>query len=247
MELPERLARLAAAAVDLIEPGMTVGLGTGSTADAVLRELGRRTAAGLIVTGVATSTRTETLARELGIPLTTLDAVDRLDVGYDGADEIDPHLDAIKGRGGALLYEKLVALSCGRYVLVATTEKCVDRLGERTPVPVEVVPFGWKQTAGRLQALGIEPVLRQNGPHPVPSPIAMREGESLGIADPFRTDNGGYILDCETGPMDDPRRLAAAIKAVSGVVEHGVFLGIASDVLLVDPDGAVQGTERNGR
>jgi ribose 5-phosphate isomerase A len=243
MELPERLARLAAAAVDLIEPRMTVGLGTGSTADAVLRELGRRTADGLVVTGVATSTRTETLARELGIPLTTLDAVDRLDVGYDGADEIDPHLDGIKGRGGALLYEKLVALSCGRYVLVATTEKCVDRLGERTPVPVEVVSFGWKQTAGRLQALGIEPVLRQNGPHPVPSPIAMREGEHR----PFVTDNGGYILDCETGPIDDPRRMAAAIKAVPGVVEHGVFLGIASDVLLVDPDGDVRVTERNGR
>jgi ribose 5-phosphate isomerase A len=245
VELAERLARLAAVAADSVAPGMTVGLGTGSTADAVIRELGKRVADGLVFTGVATSVRTETLARELGIPLTTLDDVARLDLGFDGADEIDPNLDAIKGRGGALLYEKLVALSCERYVLVATTEKRVARLGERTPLPVEVVPFGWKQTAGRLAALEIGPALRRNAtPHPpTPSPVEPGEGEWS----PFRTDNGGYILDCETGPMDDPDRLAAAIKGVPGVVEHGLFLGIVSAMLLVDSDGAVHDTERTGR
>lgn len=224
MELAERLARLAVAAADLVAPGMTVGLGTGSTADAVLRELGRRVADGLVFTGVATSVRTESLARELGIPLTSLDVVDRLDLGIDGADEIDPNLDAIKGRGGALLREKLVALSCDDYVLVATTEKRVNRLGERTSLPVEIVPFGWPQTAARLGALGIRPELRRLPDDP---------------DQPMRTDNGGSILDCETGPLADPAQLAAAVKAVPGVVEHGLFLGNATAALLIDPHGEV--------
>lgn len=222
MELAERLARLAVAAADLVAPGMTVGLGTGSTADAVLRELGRRVEEGLEFTGVATSSRTETLARELGIPLSSLDAVERLDLGYDGADEIAPNLDAIKGRGGALLYEKLVALACEEYVLVATTEKRVALLGERTALPVEIVPFGWKQTASRLATLGIRPALRRVPAHP---------------ERPFHTDNGGWILDCETGPMADPEYLAAPVKAVPGVVEHGMFIGTATRALLVDDRG----------
>jgi ribose 5-phosphate isomerase len=157
VELAERLERLAIVAADLVSPGMVVGLGTGSTAEAVLRELGKRVAAGLRCRGVPTSRRTETLARELGIELTTLDAVARLDLGFDGADEIDPSLDAIKGKGGALLHEKLVALSGADFVLVATTEKLVQRLGERTALPVEIVPFGWKQTAARLTDLGLTP------------------------------------------------------------------------------------------
>ncbi|MFN8594360.1 MAG: ribose-5-phosphate isomerase RpiA [Thermomicrobiales bacterium] len=232
MELRDRLQRLAATAADLIEPGMTVGLGTGSTADAVLYELGRRVAAGLTFTGVATSARTEALARELGVALAPLASVARIDLGYDGADEIDPHLDAIKGRGGALLYEKLVACSCARYVLVATTEKVVTHLGERTPLPVEIVAFGWPQTAARLRALGISPVLRRATNQP---------------DEPFRTDNGGLILDCDTGPMSDPGQIAAAVKAVPGVVEHGLFLGLASDVLLVGEDGAIAHRQRSVR
>jgi ribose 5-phosphate isomerase A len=126
VELTERLQRLAVAAADLVVPGMVVGLGTGSTADAVIRELGRRVADGLLFAAVPTSDRTEELARSLGIPLAMLDEIDRVDLGVDGADEIDPALDAIKGRGGALLREKLVALSCDDYVLVATPEKSVD-------------------------------------------------------------------------------------------------------------------------
>ena len=224
MDLTGRLCRLAEAAADLVTPGMVVGLGTGSTADAVTRELGRRVAAGLVFTGVPTSSHTEALARDLGIPLTTLDEVDRLDLGLDGADEIDPALDAIKGRGGALLCEKLVALSCDDYALVATTEKSVDLLGIRTPLPVEIVSFGWRQTARRLEVLGIAPALR----------LATENPDRPAI-----TDNGGYVLDCVTGPIADPSRLAANVKAVSGVVEHGLFLGVARSALQVDPEGMV--------
>jgi ribose 5-phosphate isomerase A len=229
VELAERLQRLAVAAADLVQPEMTVGLGTGSTADAVLRELGRRVAAGLVFSGVPTSRRTEAIARELGIPLTTLDDAGRLDLGFDGADEIDPHLDAIKGKGGALLREKLVALACVDYVLVATTEKSVDELGTRMPLPVEIVPFGWAQTAARLTDLGVAPMLRIGAD---------------GLHQPFVTDNGGYILDCATGPLADPGGLAAGVKGVPGVVEHGLFLGLARAALQVDPGGQVLRRER---
>ncbi len=231
MELAERLRRLAIVAADLVTPGMLVGLGTGSTADAVTRELGRRVAEGLVFTAVPTSDRTEALARDLGIPLTTLDETDRLDLGIDGADEIDPALDAIKGRGGALLREKLVALSCDDYVLVATTEKSVDQLGGRTPLPIEIVAFGWSQTAKRLASIGIAGEPRTVDDEP---------------ARPWVTDNGGIILDCAIGPIDDPLQLAAAIKAVSGVVEHGLFLEIARAALQVDPEGRVVRRERHG-
>ena len=224
MELAECIARLAAAAADLVQPGMTVGLGTGSTADAVIHELGRRVSEGLTFTGVPTSCRTGSVARDLGIRVTTLDDVARLDLGIDGADEIDPNLDAIKGKGGALLYEKLVALSCEQFVLVATTEKNVDRLGERTPLPVEIVRFGWPQTARRLQELGFKPELR----------MLLAEAEQ-----PFASDNGSYILDCATGAMGDPGTVAAAVKAVPGVIEHGLFMGIATDVVQVDAAGMI--------
>jgi ribose 5-phosphate isomerase A len=231
VELAERLRRLAIAAADLVTPGMLVGLGTGSTADAVTHELGRRVAGGLNFTAIATSDHTEALARDLGIPLSTLDEIDRLDLGIDGADEIDPALDAIKGRGGALLREKLVALACDDYVLVATTEKSVERLGTRTPLPIEIVAFGWSQTATRLASIGVAGEPRTVDDRP---------------ARPWVTDNGGIILDCATGPIDNPSELAAAIKAVSGVVEHGLFLGIARAALQVDPEGQVVRRERAG-
>ncbi len=224
MEQQERLRILAVAAADLVRDGMRVGLGTGSTADAVIRELGQRVGNGLNFTGVPTSKRTETLARSLGIPLTTLEEVQRLDLGIDGADQIDPSLDAIKGKGGALLHEKLVALACLDFVLVASTEKSVERLGVQTALPVEVVRFGWMQTAGRLSGLGLTPELRRSGAAP--------DGA-------FVTDNGGFILDCATGPITDARRLAEAVKAIPGVVEHGLFAGIANASLQVDPDGTV--------
>src|SRR5215203_378782 len=232
VEFAERLQRLAVAAADLVVPGMLVGLGTGSTADAVTHELGRRVAGGLIFTAVPTSDRTEALARNLGIPLASLDDTDRLDLGIDGADEIDPALDAIKGRGGALLREKLVALSCDDYVLVATTEKSVDQLGARTPLPIEIVAFGCSQTAKRLASIGISPEPRR------------LDGD---LTRPWVTDTGGVIVDCATGPIADPSQLAAAVKAVPGVVEHGLFLGIARGALQVDPDGQVVRRDRTAR
>ncbi len=225
----ERLHRLAVAAADLVQPGMTVGLGTGSTAEAVIHELGRRLEGGLTFTGVPTSARTERLARELGIPLTTLDAVERLDLGIDGADEIDPNLNAIKGRGGALLFEKLVALACSRFVLVASTEKDVAQLGVRTLLPVEIVAFGWPRTAERLAGLDMAPELRLVG-----------DGSSL----PFHTDNGGYVLDCKTGPIADPERLAASVKAITGVVDHGLFVNMAAAAMQVDLAGDLVYRER---
>lgn len=231
MDTTERLCRLSVAAADLVEPGMRVGLGTGSTADAVIRELGRRVADGFPMTGVATSVRTATLAGELGIPLTTLAQVDRLDLGLDGADEIDPALNAIKGRGGALLCEKLVALACDRFVLVASTEKNVDQLGARTPLPVEIVAFGWPQTAARVAALGIEPVLRVSADDP---------------SSPAQTDIGDYTLDCATGPITDPAVLALSLKSIPGVVDHGLFLGMATAALQVDPEGNIIWRERDG-
>lgn len=224
MEEQERLQRLAAAAADLVLPGMIVGLGTGSTASAVVDELGRRVAAGLTMTGVATSDRTEEQARSLGIPMSTLDDVAALDLGLDGADEIDPALNAVKGRGGALLMEKLVALSCAQFILIASSEKSVEQLGVRLPLPVEVVCFGWKHTANRLESLGLAPRLR------------MTSGEA---EVPYTTDQGNYILDSGPAPITDPAGLAAAIKSTPGVVEHGLFVGLAAAALQVDPDGAL--------
>ena len=222
MDEQERLRRLAVAAADLVQPGMIVGLGTGTTASAVVDELGRRVASGLTLTGVATSGRTAEQARSLGIPLSTLDDVAALDLGLDGADEIDPALNAVKGRGGALLMEKLVALSCAQFVLVASSEKSVDQLGVRLPLPVEVVRFGWKHTANRLESLGLTPMLR----------MAAGTDDS-----PYITDQGNYILDCGLQPISDPAALAAAIKTTTGVVEHGLFVGTAAAALQVAPNG----------
>ena len=216
------MRRLAAAAAELVQPGMIVGLGTGSTASAVVAELGRRVAAGLTMTGVVTSDRTEEQARSLNIPLVTLDDVAALDLGLDGADEIDPALNAVKGRGGALLMEKLVALSCAQFVLVASSEKSVKQLGMRLPLPVEVVRFGWKHTANRLQSQGLMPKLR----------VTSATDDT-----PYLTDMGNYILDCAPEPIANPGELALAIKALPGVVEHGLFIGVASAALQVDHAG----------
>ena len=229
----QRLAALARAAADEVRSGMKLGLGSGSTAEAVVRELGQRVANGLSITAVPTSERTERLARDVGIILVSMDEVERLDLGIDGADEIDPALNAIKGRGGALLHEKLVAIACDDYVIVAAAEKLVPRLGTRLPLPVEVVPFGWRQTAARLEALGCRPTLR-----PTPSGGAGPAGT------PFLSDGGHFVLDCLTDPITDPPGLASAIKATTGVVEHGLFLGFAHRVLVAERDGAVRRLSR---
>lgn len=224
------LERIGAQAAGEVKPGTVVGLGTGSTATAFVRALGERVAGGLRIVGVPTSVETETLARGLGIPLTTLNAVDSIDLCVDGADEIAPDLSIIKGRGGALLFEKLVARRADRYLIIASDEKLVDRLGTRLPLPVEIVPMGWKHTARELERLGLVPELRTRD-----------DGE------PYLTDGGHYIVDCITGGVQDPRALATRIKLITGVVEHGLFIDMADLAMTVDAEGRVTTHEPAGR
>lgn len=226
MELSQRITLLADRAAGLVEPSNRVGLGSGSTAEAFVRSLGDRVHNGLAMTGVATSSATQRLAESLGIQLTSIDEVAALDLGVDGADEIDPRLNLTKGRGGALLFEKLVARSCRRFIIVAAAEKLVPRLGMRVPLPVEIVPFAWRHTADALRDLGLTPTLRR--------------GDATTDGLPYLTDGGHFILDCHTGPIDDPSVLADRIKSIAGVVDHGLFVGLATDCLVVTPDGVVE-------
>jgi ribose 5-phosphate isomerase A len=224
-----RIAKLAAHAALMVEHGMTVGLGSGSTAEAVVRALGARVADGLRFTGVATSSRTAALARTFEIPLLQLDEVETLDLGIDGADEIDPNLDLVKGRGGALLWEKLTARLCEHWVVVASSEKLVPQLGTRMPLPVEIISFGARQTTARVEALGGKATLR------------LVDG-----GEPFVTDSGNQIIDLATGPILDSASFAYALKAITGVVDHGLFVDFADTVLTVDESGAIRTQRRAG-
>ena len=208
-------------AIDYVRDGMRVGLGTGSTAMLAVQELGVRVSKGLKIVGVPTSERTASLARQVGIPLMTLDESPELDLTIDGADEVDPRtLDVIKGLGGALLREKIVALASKLVVLVVDESKVVRRLGEKTPVPVEVVPFGWTRAQDALATSGCEPNRR-----------VSQDGQ------PYITDGGNYLLDCRFPGIDDPSALAARIKSITGVVEHGLFVGIACRVVVAGEAG----------
>ena len=196
---------------------MVVGLGTGATASAAVREIGRRLAAGRLsdIAGIPTSDATRDLARQVGIPLTDLSANPRIDLTIDGADEVTPAGDLIKGLGGALLREKLVAVNSRRLIIVVDEAKLVERLGQRAPLPVEVVPFGWSTHLDFLRELGADPVLRQ------------------GDVGPFLTDDGHYIIDARfPGGINDPPALADALARRPGVVETGLFLGMAPEVLV---------------
>lgn len=201
------------AAAALVEDGMRIGLGTGSTVRYTLLALSRRIAAGLHVIGIPTSLQTERLAHQLGIPLTDFSATRRLDLDIDGADEIDPQLCLIKGGGGALLREKLVALASERVVIVADESKCVPVLGN-FHLPIEIVPFAWQTTAERICHMGATCTLRQ---------VA---------GTPFQTDNGNYLLDCDFGPIDTPQKLHEKLKLLPGVVETGLFCEIASMAII---------------
>jgi ribose 5-phosphate isomerase A len=220
----ERFKQAAAeAALARVRSGMRVGLGSGSTSERMVRELGRRLAAGELrdVRGVPTSQAIERLAQLVGIPLVELDA-DGVDVAIDGMDEVDPRLDAIKGLGGALTREKIVAASAREFVLIGDLGKRVDRLGERTPVPVEVIAFGWRTTLVHLRDLGVEPRLRVQGDAP------------------WGTDNGHLVLDCRLPDGIDEAGIhafAAAADQVPGVIGHGLFLGLTSRAFLAGPDG----------
>jgi len=206
--------RAAEASLRFVKTGMVLGLGTGSTARHVLEGVARMVAGGADLKGVPTSLATAEAARLLGIPLTSLEEHPRIDLAIDGADEVDPKLDLIKGLGGALFREKIVAAAAKRFVVVVDASKLVSRLGTTAPVPVEVHPFGWKTVAARLESHGARVELRR------------RDGES------YRTDNGNHVLDAHFGPIRSPAKLAATLDAIPGVVGHGLFLDLA-DVVLV--------------
>ena len=211
-ELEKQIA--ARASLRYVEPGQVIGLGTGTTAAFVLHALAERVRAGLAIRGVPTSVRTRELATELGIPLTTLDDVPELDLTIDGADEIDDGLCLVKGGGGALLREKIVASASRQLVIVADASKRVAVLGT-APLPVEVVPFGQAVVARRIAALGASVELRRDA-----------RGE------PFVTDEGHHLLDCRFGAIADPAALARTLSDLPGVVEHGLFVAMASHVLV---------------
>ena len=219
---PQASAREAAAvaAVELVEPGMTIGLGSGRAVWRLVEQLGER---GLDVRAAVASNRTAELARGVGIEIVELDGSIELDLALDGADEVDPRLDLIKGGGGALLREKIVISAARRFVVVAETPKKVERLGEHSRLPVEVVRFAWEDTRRRLTALLPEAELR-----------TVADGQ------PYLTDEGHYILDCPLGPDSRPATLGPELKMVPGVVEHGLFIGMAERALLGAPDGSVE-------
>jgi ribose 5-phosphate isomerase A len=213
--------RAAERAVEFIRDGQLVGLGTGSTTLFALQTLGTKVREGMKITGVPTSKHTETIAREFGIPLTDLNQVEKLDIVIDGADEVDNDFNMIKGGGGALTREKLVAISANLRVNVVDEEKLVSRLGKGFAVPVEVLPFAWSLSARLLKELGCNPKLRE------------KDGRV------FATDNDNYILDCKFDGIEDVAELEKSIKLVPGVLECGLFVGIC-DVIIVGFDNRAE-------
>lgn len=207
---------------------MVVGLGHGSTAILAVRRIAQLLRDGHLVDilGVPCSLQVEEEARRLGIPLTTLEEHPVVDLTIDGADEVDPKLDLIKGGGGALLREKIVAQASQREMIVVDESKLSPALGTRWALPVEVTPFGWRSQQSYIQSLGASVVLRESS-----------DGA------PFRTDQGNLILDCSFGPISEPIRLATKLSQRAGVVEHGLFLGLATDVI-VATDQAIRHLKR---
>lgn len=211
----------AESAVTLVRDGMVVGLGTGSTAAFAVNDLGRRVREGLRIVGIPTSEETAARARSAGIPLSSLAEESQVDLTIDGADEVEEGtLNLVKGHGGALLREKIVASASKRLVIIVDRSKLVNRLAIDGPVPVEVVRFGWQSTARRLSGLGAKPTLRRNG-----------DGE------PFESDARNYILDCLFEPDVAAVPLAQQLDHVVGVVEHGIFIGMTSEVHLAEAGG----------
>ncbi|GGB60265.1 MULTISPECIES: ribose-5-phosphate isomerase RpiA [Henriciella] len=217
----------AAAAIEFVEDGMTVGLGTGSTAKFFVEMLAEEIADGLMVKGVPTSEDTRRLAESLGVPLLPIEHVDRIHLTVDGADEVDGDAQLIKGGGAALLREKIIANASDLMVVIADPSKVVDVLGA-FPLPVEVTPFGYTITAKKVfDALKAAGVIRPK--------IDVR---TAGGSKPLVTDGGNYILDCQCGVIPDAPKAAALLSNVPGVVEHGLFIGMARTVIVGDEDGA---------
>jgi ribose 5-phosphate isomerase A len=204
------------ASLKFVRDGQIVGLGTGSTAAYAVRFLGERVRAGLKIRGIPTSVRTKELAASVGIPLTTLDEFQQIDVTIDGADEVDPQLNLIKGGGGALLREKIIASASKQLVIIADSGKKVPMLG-KFPLPVEVIPFAQPLLAKRITALGASVDLRNDA-----------------SGKPFITDEGHHILDCHFGQIPDPPALATQLSAMPGIVEHGLFIRMATVVLIAE-------------
>jgi ribose 5-phosphate isomerase A len=220
--LEQELKRIAGyRAVDFLRSGMVVGLGSGSTARFATLQIAAKLRLGELrdIVAIPTSEETARLARAEGIPLTTLDEHPRIDATIDGADEVDPQLDVIKGLGGALLREKIVAFATGHEIIVVDESKLVQRLGTKSPVPVEVIQFGWRNTEAALARTSARTILR------------------LVKGTPYVTDEGNYIIDCAYQGIDAPQELAATIHAIPGVVESGLFLGLVKTVIVASPTG----------
>ena len=222
---PEAMDRVARAALAMVADGMRLGLGTGRAAEAFIRALGERVATGTEVRAVCTSIRSQTLAESLGIALGTLDDTPELDVAFDGADEVTPQLDLTKGLGGALLRERVVAAAAARFVVLVTPDKLVPKLASRTHIPIEVVPFAKAPVAAALSRLAGAAVIRS------------QDGAA------YLTDNGNLILDTTFAPLDDAAALDQQIRRIPGVVDTGLFLAMAS-VVLVGYDDHVETLSR---
>lgn len=225
MTMDELKRQAAARALDHVRDGMKLGLGTGSTAKHFVELLGEKVRAGLNVIGVPTSEATRADAERCGVPLSTLDELDRLDLTVDGADEVDPQLNLIKGGGGALLREKIVAASSDRMIVIADDSKWVERLG-RFPLPIEVIPFGLAATRR-----AISDAFAANG---VSGALDLRKGRD---GHGFVTDGGHWIVDAHLGAIPDAAALARSLAAIPGVVEHGLFVGLATTAVLAGPAG----------
>jgi ribose 5-phosphate isomerase A len=223
---PKQLA--AERGASLVESGMVLGLGSGTTATLAVQAIGRRLREGSLrdVAGVPSSSAIAAVARESGVPLTTLEEHPVLDLDLDGADEVDPDLNLIKGLGGALLWEKVVAIASRRVVIFVDESKLVDRLGTKAPLPVEVIPFGWRTHIACVESLGGKPELRTNP-----------DGRA------FVTDEGNYILHCRFDGITEPAGLEAKLLTRAGVVGTGLFLGIAHQVII----GRIAGVEVRSR
>jgi ribose 5-phosphate isomerase A len=215
---PKDLERVAQAALKRVADGMILGLGTGRAAEAFIDALGRRVRGGLRVKGVPTSNRSAELARRVNIEVASLEDVTRLDIAFDGADEVTPELELTKGLGGALLRERVVAFEADVFVVLVTPEKLVAKLGSRTPIPIEVVPFASSSATRHLRKLGGNPVVRKKA-----------DGY------PYMTDNQNWILDTDFGPIADPAAIHDGARRIPGVVDTGLFLGMASVVLVGEP------------
>ena len=224
MSINQNLKQQAAeyAVTTFVRPDMLVGLGVGSTAIFAVKKLAQLIADGALsgITAIACSLAVESEARKLGIPLVEFTKHTRIDVTIDGADEVDPQLNLIKGGGGALLREKIVAQASRREVIVVDHTKLSDILGTQWAVPVEVSTFGWQSQAGYLESISGQPVLR-------------RAEDNT----PYTTDQGNYILDTNFGPISDPLKLADTLKLRTGIVEHGLFINLATDLIVANPDG----------